>query len=115
VFITILDTHVASLVAAAFLFQFGSGAVRGFATILSLGLLINVFTAVVISRTMFEWTLARGGRPTLGSERPGLLAALGPIDVMRHRTLALWLSAALIAASLGLTMVRGLPLGLDFT
>jgi SecD/SecF fusion protein len=115
VFITILDTHVASLVAAAFLFQFGSGAVRGFATILSLGLLINVFTAVVVSRTMFEWTLARGGRPTIGSERPGLLAALGPIDVMRHRTLALWISAALIAGSLGLTMVRGLPLGLDFT
>jgi preprotein translocase subunit SecD len=56
VFITILDTHVASLIAAALLFQFGSGAVRGFATILSLGLLINVFTAVVISRTMFEWT-----------------------------------------------------------
>jgi SecD/SecF fusion protein len=115
VFVTILDTHVASLVAAAFLFQFGSGAVRGFATILSLGLLINVFTAVVVSRTMFEWTLARGGRPTLGSERPGLLAALGPIDVMRHRTLALWLSAAVIVASLALTVVRGLPLGLDFT
>ena len=115
VFITILDTHVASLVAAAFLFQFGSGAVRGFATILSLGLLINVFTAVVVSRTMFEWTLARGGRPTLGSERSGMLATLGPIDVMRHRTLALWLSGALIAASLALTMVRGLPLGLDFT
>ena len=115
VFITILDTHVASLVAAAFLFQFGSGAIRGFATILSLGLLINVFTAVVVSRTMFEWTLARGGRPRLGSERPGLLAALGPIDVMAHRTRALWLSAAVIAAGLTLTMARGLPLGLEFT
>ena len=65
-FLTILDTHVASL-AAAFLFQFGSGAIRGFATMLTLGLLTNAFTAVVVSRMMFELTLARGRRVTLGS------------------------------------------------
>ena len=115
VFRTILDTHVTSLIAAAFLFQFGSGAIRGFATILSLGLLTNVFTAVVVSRAMFEWTLARGKRPTLGSARPAMLAARGPLDIMKYRTPALWLSAAVIAASVGLTMARGLPLGLDFT
>ena len=115
VFRTILDTHVTSLVAAAFLFQFGSGAIRGFATILSLGLLTNVFTAVVVSRAMFEWTLARGKRPTLGSERETLFASRGPLDLMKYRTPALWISAAVIAASVGLTMARGLPLGLDFT
>jgi SecD/SecF fusion protein len=116
VFLTILDTHVTSLVAAAFLFQFGTGAIRGFATMLSLGLLTNVFTAVVVSRTMFELTLARGRRPTLGSERPGFFARRGgPIDLMRFRTLALWVSATVIAAGLTLTMARGLPLGLDFT
>jgi SecD/SecF fusion protein len=115
VFLTILDTHVTSLVAAAFLFQFGSGAIRGFATILSLGLLTNVFTAVVLSRTMFELTLARGRRPTLGLERPGLLASRSPLDVMAYRTPALWVSAAVIAAGLTVTIARGLPLGLDFT
>ena len=115
VFLTILDTHVASLVAAAFLFQFGGGAIRGFATTLSLGLLVNVFTAVVLSRAMFEVTLSRGRGVSLGPVRPGVLARLGPIDVMRHRTAALWLSAAVVVGGLTLTAVRGLPLGLDFT
>ena len=115
VFLTILDTHVTSLVAAAFLFQFGSGAIRGFATMLTLGLLTNVFTAVVVSRTMFELTLARGRRVTLGSARLGRLLGRGPIDFMAYRTAALWALGAVVAAGLTVTTLRGLPLGLEFT
>ncbi|HVT45031.1 MAG TPA: protein translocase subunit SecD [Thermoanaerobaculia bacterium] len=115
VLLTILDTHVTSLIAAAFLFQFGGGAIRGFATTLSLGLLSNMFTSVVVSRALFEVAIVRGSRPGFGSERPGLLAARGPIDVMKYRKLALVASAFIIAAGLTLTTVRGLPLGLDFT
>jgi preprotein translocase subunit SecD len=59
VFWTIVDTHVASLIAAAFLFQFGTGPIRGFATTLVFGLLSNVFTAVFVSRTLFEYVLSR--------------------------------------------------------
>jgi len=59
VFVTILDTHVASLIAAAFLFQFGTGPIQGFATTLFFGLISNVFTAVFVSRTMFELSLSR--------------------------------------------------------
>jgi preprotein translocase subunit SecD len=59
VFLTILDTHVSSLIAAAFLFQFGTGPIRGFAVTLSIGLLTNVFTSVFVSRTLFEMALAR--------------------------------------------------------
>jgi preprotein translocase subunit SecD len=65
VFLTILDTHVASLIAAAFLFQFGTGFIRGFATTLTIGLLANVFTAVFVSRTMFELVLLRRKASTL--------------------------------------------------
>ena len=72
VFYTILDTHVASLIAAAFLFQFGTGPIRGFATTLSIGLLTNVFTSVFVSKTLFELVLGRS-RATpaqhLGTER----------------------------------------------
>ena len=57
VWITIVDTHVASLLAAAVLFQFGTGPIRGFALTLALGLLANVFTAVFVSRTMFDLAL----------------------------------------------------------
>ncbi len=59
VFITILDTHVASLIAAAVLFQFGTGPIQGFATTLTFGLLANVFTAVFVSRAVFEFVLSR--------------------------------------------------------
>jgi preprotein translocase subunit SecD len=62
---TIVDTHVASLIAAAFLFQFGTGPIRGFATTLAIGLLANVFTAVFVSRTMFEFVLTRRRAATL--------------------------------------------------
>jgi preprotein translocase subunit SecD len=59
VLLTILDTHVASLIAAAFLFQFGTGPIRGFAMTLTIGLVSNVFTAVFVSRTLFELVLSR--------------------------------------------------------
>ncbi|HIM52912.1 MAG TPA: protein translocase subunit SecD [Acidobacteria bacterium] len=65
VFLTIIDTHIASLIAAAFLFQFGSGPIKGFATTLFFGLISNVFTAVFVSRTMFEAILTRRREATL--------------------------------------------------
>ncbi|MGH9329693.1 MAG: protein translocase subunit SecD [Vicinamibacterales bacterium] len=65
VFLTILDTHVASLIGAGILFNFGTGPIRGFATTLTFGLLANVFTAVFVSRTVFELALARRQAATL--------------------------------------------------
>jgi len=56
---TIVDTHVASLIAALLLLQFGTGPIRGFAVTLAIGLMSNVFTAVFVSRTMFEVILSR--------------------------------------------------------
>jgi preprotein translocase subunit SecD len=58
VLLTILDTHVASLIGAAFLFNFGTSTIRGFALTLTIGLLANVFTAYFVSRTLFELTLS---------------------------------------------------------
>ncbi len=58
VFWTLLDTHVASLISAAFLFQFGTGPIRGFATTLVFGLLSNLFTSIFVSKTLFEWELS---------------------------------------------------------
>lgn len=57
-FLTIIDTHVTTVVSCAFLFIFGTGPVRGFAVTLVIGLVANVFTAVFVSRTMFETSLS---------------------------------------------------------
>ena len=57
--ITIVDTHVTTVVSAAILFIFGTGPVRGFAVTLVFGLLANLFTAVFVSRVIFDWLLTR--------------------------------------------------------
>jgi preprotein translocase subunit SecD len=59
VFITLVDTHLAALISATFLFLFGTGPVKGFAVTLVIGLVSNMFTAVFVSRTLFEIVLAR--------------------------------------------------------
>ncbi len=61
-FLTIIDTHVTTVVSAVFLFVFGTGPVRGFAVTLTIGLISNVFTAIYVSRTIFNWHLARMAR-----------------------------------------------------
>jgi len=55
---TIVDTHVTTVVSCAFLFLFGEGPVRGFAVTLTIGLIANVFTAVFVSRTIFDYELS---------------------------------------------------------
>jgi preprotein translocase subunit SecD len=60
VFRTLLDTHVAALIGAAFLFQFGTGPISGFAVTLSMGLVSNLFTATFASKTLFDLALATG-------------------------------------------------------
>ena len=61
-FRTIIDTHVTTLVSAAFLLLFGTGPVQGFAITLIIGLLANVFTSIFVSRAIFDWHLSRKDR-----------------------------------------------------
>jgi preprotein translocase subunit SecD len=65
VFLTLVDTHLSALISAAFLFQFGTGPIRGFATTLFFGLVSNLFTATFVSKTLFEMVLAERHTDTL--------------------------------------------------
>jgi preprotein translocase subunit SecD len=60
VFLTLLDTHISAVIGALFLFQFGTGPIRGFAMTLFIGLASNLFTSTFVSKTLFE--LALGNR-----------------------------------------------------
>jgi preprotein translocase subunit SecD len=62
VFWTLFDTHIAALISAAFLFNFGTGAIRGFAVTLALGLASNLFTSIFVSKTLFELELSARGQ-----------------------------------------------------
>jgi preprotein translocase subunit SecD len=62
-FITIIDTHITTILSSMILYIYGSGPIRGFAVTLVLGLLINLFSAVFVSRTIFMWLLEK--RPNM--------------------------------------------------
>jgi preprotein translocase subunit SecD len=114
---TIIDTHVTTVVASAFLFVFGTGPVRGFAVTLVIGLLANVFTAVFVSRAIFEVELFRKpqmSRLSIGTERLELFKDAN-VDFLSRRKLTIALSALAILVSITSLIVRGGPkYGLDF-
>lgn len=61
-FQTIIDTHVTTVVSAFFLFIFGTGPIRGFAVTLTIGLIANVFTAIYVSKAIFQYHLMKMDR-----------------------------------------------------
>ena len=61
----IIDSNVTTIIAALFLFQFGTGPIKGFAVTLTLGLLISMFTAIFVSRAIFDAILSRRARVTI--------------------------------------------------
>jgi len=106
VWLTIVDTHVTSLIAAALLYQFGTTPIRGFATTLAIGLLANVFTAVFVSRTMFEVALRR--RPASRTLSIGNAQLFGSAraNFTRWRWHALLLSLVVVGAGLLTVLAR---------
>jgi protein-export membrane protein SecD/preprotein translocase SecF subunit len=116
VWITIVDTHVTSLIAAALLFQFGTGPIRGFATTLTIGLLANVFTAVFASKTVFEVALRHGRGTTRALFSNATHAApTMTLNFSRWGWHAIALSLAVIGAGALTMATKGLPLGIDFS
>jgi preprotein translocase subunit SecD len=61
-FLTIIDTHVTTVVSAIFLFLFGTGPIKGFAVTLTVGLIANIFTAIYVSKTIFHYHLSKMDR-----------------------------------------------------
>jgi preprotein translocase subunit SecD len=112
--VTIIDTHVTTVVASAFLFIFGTGPVRGFAVTLVIGLIANLFTAVFVSRAIFDFQMSR--KPRLASLSIGTdLFKQTSIDFLSRRAITLGLSVLAILISIGSLAVKGGPrMGLDF-
>ncbi|MBZ5600717.1 MAG: protein translocase subunit SecD [Acidobacteriia bacterium] len=114
---TIVDTHVTTVVASAFLFVFGTGPVRGFAVTLVIGLVANVFTAVFVSRAIFEVEMLRNPRMShlsIGSARMELFRNVN-IDFLSKRNLTIGASVLAIVISLASLILHGGPkYGLDF-
>ncbi len=108
----IIDSHVTSLIAAFLLFQFGSGPIKGFAITLSIGLAASLFTAVYITRAMFEYLLENRKLTTLKMMR---LFKQTKIDFIKPMYLFLLLSGIVTAAGAFAIISKGsLAYGIDF-
>ena len=113
---TIFDANITTLLAMVLLFLFGAGAVRGFAITMSLGIVISMFTAVVLMRMVME-ALVRRRKPASLAIAPlfGRVPAPGAFSFMRRGRVALVVSAMLSIGAMTALVVPGPNLGIDFT
>jgi SecD/SecF fusion protein len=113
-FWTILDANVTTLITALILFQFGTGPVRGFATVLSIGIIASMFTALVVTRLVLDIITINNPRM---EKLPMLQFFRQPnIPFVKMRKVAYAVSILVIAAGMTLFVQRGAKnYGVDFT
>ena len=113
---TILDANITTLLAMLLLFMFGAGAIRGFAITMSLGIVISMFTAVVLMRFLMETRVRRRKLKRLAIKPlVGGVPTPGKLSFMKRGRLALAVSAMLSVGSLALLIMPGPNFGIDFT
>jgi len=112
--VTILDANITTLIAAAILFEFGTGPIQGFAVTLSIGVCTSVFSALIISRAVFDLLLQRellGGLSMMAIVRPET-----KIDFLGTRKIAALVSVVALLTGFAMFAVRGADnFGVDFT
>jgi len=112
-FSAILDSNVTTLIAAVFLYWFGTGPIRGFATTLSIGILASMFTAIFVTRVVFDFLLSLGAL-----KRLPMLHLIGQtrFDFLGKRRLCYAASFLVVAVGVASFVMRGNErYGLDFT
>lgn len=111
-FSAIFDSNITTLIAAFLLFQFGTGPIRGFAVTLTIGLAASMFTAIVVTRTIFEILLSLGGLKSLPMLR---LIKETKLDFIGKRKIFYFLSLIVIIAGLVSFFIKGKQAyGIDF-
>jgi len=112
VFSTILDANSTTFIAAIILFYFGTGPIKGFAVTLSIGLAASFFTAIFITRNLFEFWIIRGLKSL-----PMLSVFKDPnYDFLKMRKVAFIISGVLIFSGIiSVFLHGGLKYGVDFT
>ncbi len=112
-FSAIFDSNLTSLITAVILFWLGSGAIKGFAVTLTIGLLASMFSAILVTRVLFRWGIDFG----LFKKLTFLDLIKNPnYDFMGKRRVAIWLAIATLVISVAGFAIRGeRSLGIDFT
>jgi SecD/SecF fusion protein len=111
----IIDANVTTLLTAIILYTFGTGPIKGFATTLLIGILTSLFTAIFITRLIFEWYLKRNKEITYATKLTQGAFKNTAVKFLEKRKIFYVISAILIFVSLGSLFTRGLNQGVDFT
>jgi len=108
----IFDSNITSFFTAVILYQFGSGPIQGFALTLMIGILASLFSALIITKLLFEFMIVKGYKIDIGS-RSRIFDKMN-IDFLGKRKLAYVISLTLLLLGIASLVVRGLELGIDF-
>ncbi|MBI4353515.1 MAG: protein translocase subunit SecD [Candidatus Omnitrophica bacterium] len=112
-FVTILDSNLTTLITAIILYYIGSGPVRGFALTLGIGIVASMFTAIFVTRAVFDLLLAKGGLQSLPMLH--FLRRTPRINFLKYRKLCYVLSLLVVFAGLAAFVKRGPGMfGVDF-
>ncbi|MBO4282800.1 MAG: protein translocase subunit SecDF [Bacteroidales bacterium] len=111
----IIDGNVTTLITGIILFVFGSGPIQGFATTLIIGILSSLFTAIFVSRLIFNWMLNRNKEVTYGNKWTLNAMTNFHFDFLAKRKVFYVISAVVIGLGIVSLCVRGLNYGIDFT
>lgn len=110
----IIDGQVTTLLTGIVLYVFGSGPIKGFATTLIIGILTSLFSAIFLTRLIFEWKLKRTKNILFATKFTENWLQNTSIKFLEKRKIAYILSGAFIILSIGSLAVRGLNYGIDF-
>jgi len=114
-FLTIVDANLTTVITAVVLYQFGTGPIKGFALTLMVGIFSSMFTALFVTRTIFEFITQRQATPSLSIGRLRIFRPDTKFNFVTARKAAFVLSAVAIIVGLGSTIVKGgYNLGIDF-
>jgi SecD/SecF fusion protein len=109
---TILDSHVTTLISSIILIYLGTGTIKGFGVTLTIGVAASLFTAVVVTRLIFDLLIARGWMKSIPMMN---LVKVGNVDFVRWGKAAAIASAVVIVIGLGYSFTRGKNmLGFEF-
>lgn len=110
----IIDGQVTTILTGIVLYIFGSGPIKGFATTLIIGILTSLFTAIFITRMIFEWQLKHNKKITFTAKITANWMRNTRIKFLGNRRIAYFISGTLLTISLISFAVRGFNLGVDF-
>jgi len=111
----IFDAQITTFLTGLILFFFGTGPIKGFATTLVIGILTSLFSAIILTRLVYERMLTKGKGITFDTKVSRGLFKNTKIDFLGKRKIFYVVSGVIIAAGIGSLATKGLNLGVDFS